>query len=174
MSGSKMAYVPQIGGLDELLALIADDHAYKAHLQAMKDLRDVIVGLLGDLDTHRKVEMALRAAEKAEAASEELLGAAEAKAAAYTAEAAEVLAEVKEQIISVSKEKQDLKKRETFCAETQSTLTREKAAFEKEKQAVKEAQLEENQRLLTWTGTLQERQDDLQRKVEAVNLALEA
>ncbi len=174
MSGSKLLYVPQINGLDELLALVADDHKYKEHLQAMKDLRDTIKRLLGDLDTHRKVEQALKRAESAEAASEQLLAAAEAEAAALAATATAVLdtAEAQAQnltltVLALEKENEDL-------AEEKATFKSDQTAFQNEKQETKETQLAEDQRLLTWNADLQTRHDDLQRKVEAVNLALTA
>ncbi len=174
MSGSKLSYVPQIGGLDELLALVADDHKYKEYLQTMKDLRDVIAGQLGDLDTHRKVEMALKRAETARDESEAVLFDATIRAEAVLEGAYEVAAGLETRKAELDVVSKDLEEVAAICATNLEELASDRTAFENGKREALEAQAVEDRRLVLLDLDLQERQDDLRRKVDAVNLALTA
>ena len=172
MSIGKLSYVPQIGGLDELLALVADDHRYKQHLEAMRDLRDAVTVLLGDLDTSEKVELAYAAARLAHSEAEDVLAQTEAERMKTVEHTAELLVSAEDGRRLLELSEQHLEEKENFYAKTYSTFVGEKATWEKEKETVKEAFKEENQRLLIWDGELQEQKEALQQKVEAVNAAM--
>lgn len=137
---AKVFAVPEIKGLDELLALVADPARIAAHLAALKEMLDAVNERLGDLDTHAKVGEALQRALDAEATAAKtsrratetlsdaqaqavlLASAANAKASEATAKADERARELDEKARSLADREMTVQRREEAVQREESRL----------------------------------------------------
>ena len=133
---AKVFAVPEIKGLDELLALVADPARIAAHLAALKEMLDAVNERLGDLDTHAKVQDALQRALDAEATSAktarratETLSDAQAQAvllaSAANAKASEAAAKADERASGLDEKARSLAEREMAVQRREESVQRE-------------------------------------------------